>query len=159
MDFKISVILSFTLHLLGYGLYFLYSEYFFSQSKLSILIQKGETQNYPVGLIAFQFQGKGETNINQYQSALEGAESEEIKNIQNKITYPPVALENGWESNCEWSVEIGKENKAIRVHPINKCKYQVFENEFMRVIRNWNFTLQEGTVLKIPVAFRIQSVK
>lgn len=107
--------------------------------------------------LTFRFKGKGDqVNSSNNTTTKEGTRSDEIKKIQNKIAYPALALENGWEADCEWIVVIGRERRIAKIEPLRKCKYQIFEKEFMRVINDWNFNLPEDTVLKIPVTFRIQ---
>lgn len=120
-----------------------------------IEINKGSS-----GFISFVFannrEGMSESPQSENTSSLEGTVAEEINKIQNKISYPPQALEEGLESECEWSIVIDAKQKASQVKTIRPCKYKIFDDEFHRVIQGWNFTLPENTVLQIPVSFKIQ---
>lgn len=120
-----------------------------------IEINKGSS-----GFISFVFannrEGMSESPQSENTSSLEGAVAEEINKIRNKISYPPQALEDGLESECEWSIVIDAKQKASQVKTIRPCKYKIFDDEFHRVIQDWNFTLPENTVLQIPVSFKIQ---
>lgn len=127
-----------------------------SDSELNpIQIQKGST-----GIISFVFSknldGMSETPKMENTSSLEGTITEEISKIQNKISYPPLALEDGLESECEWSITIDSHQKASQVKTIRPCKYKIFDDEFQKVIHDWKFSLPENTVLNIPVSFKIQ---
>ncbi len=120
-----------------------------------IKIQKGSS-----GLVSFVFANQ-EEGLNQNQKSentvnREGAIAEEVSKIQNKISYPPQALEDGLESDCEWSIVINAEQKASQIKTIRPCKYRIFEEEFYHVIHNWNFNLPENTILRIPVSFKIK---
>ena len=119
------------------------------------MIQKGST-----GILSFVFannaEGMSQSPQTNRTSSVEGAVSEEINKIRNKISYPLQALEDGLESECEWSIVIDAKQKASQVKTIRPCKYKIFDDEFHRVIQDWNFTLPENTVLQIPVSFKIQ---
>jgi outer membrane biosynthesis protein TonB len=120
-----------------------------------IVIQKGST-----GFISFVFANNadGMTQPPQTEkiSSVEGAISEEINKIRNKISYPAQALEDGLESECEWSIVIDSKQKASQVKTIRACKYKIFDEEFHHVIQDWNFALPENTILHIPISFKIR---
>jgi len=157
MSLKTSLIISVFFHLSVFGINFLKLKFFPPSNTVSMQIQKGKNRIYQTDFISFKLTGQlNQINSSNSSSTDEGAQSDEIKKIQNKIAYPPLALENGWEAECEWIVVIGRERRIAKVDPIRKCKYQIFEKEFLRVINDWNFNLPEDTVLKIPVTFRIQ---
>lgn len=124
---------------------------------LQMQIQKGN----PVSRITFRFPrsnapGKGDLQEESASiSAEEGTLTEEIIKIKNKITYPEEALEEGLESECEWKVRIGGEGKASEVQTVVPCRYRIFDTEFRRVIKDWNFKFPENTILQIPVSFKL----
>ena len=125
------------------------------EEMVPIKIQKGSS-----GLISFAFTSL-EEGLNQNQKTentvnSEGAIAEEVSKIQNKISYPPQALEDGLESDCEWSIVVNAEQKASQIKTVRPCKYRIFEEEFYHVIQNWNFPLPENTILQIPVSFKIK---
>lgn len=123
-------------------------------------INKIEIQKGTTGFISFVFanraEGMNQNPQTEKNSSLEGTVSEEISKIRNKISYPPQALEDGLESECEWSIVIDSQKKASQIKIIRPCRYKIFEEEFRRVITDWNFTLPENTILQIPVSFKIQ---
>ncbi|MBK8398898.1 MAG: energy transducer TonB [Leptospiraceae bacterium] len=149
--------LSFYVSLVFYTcmLIILYSANSKQEDITKIQIQRGTT-----GFISFVFSnsadGLGQNPKTEKFSSLEGTVAEEIDKIQNKISYPPQALEDGLESECEWSLVIDSRKKASQIKTIHPCKYKIFEEEFRRVISDWEFTLPENTVLQIPVKFKIQ---
>ncbi len=136
-------------------LFLLYSLNSKQEETNQIEIQKGST-----GFISFVFasHADGMTQSPQTEkiSSVEGAISEEINKIRNKISYPAQALEDGLESECEWSIVIDSKQKASQVKTIRACKYKFFDEEFHHVIQDWNFTLPENTILHIPISFKIR---
>ncbi len=154
MDLKISFYVSsllylFTLLILSLGRH--------NQDAINkIEIQKGAT-----GIVSFVFsnptEGIKQNAITKEISSVEGTIAEEIHKIQNKISYPAQALEDELESECEWSVVINAKQKASQIKTIRPCRYKIFEEEFYRVIQDWNFSLPEKTVLQIPVSFKIKN--
>jgi outer membrane biosynthesis protein TonB len=153
MNLKISFFFSIVL----YNCIFLFAYAFIPnlEETNQIKIQKGAT-----GLISFVFVNRNEGVNQDLQTekslSIEGTLTEEIDKLRNKISYPVQALEDGLESECEWSVVIDKNQKATQVKTIHACKYKIFEEEFQRVIKDWNFTLPENTILQIPVSFKIR---
>ncbi len=133
---------------------------FYSLSSKQEDMNKIEIKKGSTGFISFAFanhkEGMSESPQSEKTSSLEGTVAEEINKIRNKISYPPQALEDGLESECEWSIVIDAKQKASQVKTIRPCKYKIFDDEFRRVIQDWNFTLPENTVLLIPVSFKIQ---
>lgn len=148
---------SFLISLLFYaiGLFLFYNLHSKQEDANQIEIQKGAG-----GFISFVFanntEGVNQTQQTDKTSSTEGAVSEEINKIRNKISYPAQALEDGLESECEWSIVIDAKQKASQVKTIRPCKYKIFDEEFYRVIQDWNFTLPENTILEIPVSFKIK---
>lgn len=120
-----------------------------------IEIEKGSAQ-----ILSFVFpntkNGIGSQDNIKTSDNTEGAISEEVNKIRNKILYPPQALEDGLESDCEWSLQIDANQSAKNIKIIQPCKYKIFEEEFQRVIHNWKFNLPENTSLTIPVSFKIK---
>lgn len=153
MNLKLSFYVSILLY--AFAIFFLVSSN--KQEELNpIELQKGAT-----GIISFVFanptDGIKQNAITKESHSLEGTIAEEIHKIQNKISYPPQALEDGLESECEWSVVIDPKHKASQIKTIRACRYKIFEEEFYRVIQDWNFPLPENTVLQIPVSFKIKN--
>lgn len=85
----------------------------------------------------------------------EGNKELEIVKIKNKILYPELAREQGWESECEWLISV-KNNQFSNYRTLKKCKYRIFEEEFLRVVRSWEFGLKEGELI-IPVRFTLKT--
>jgi len=119
-------------------------------------IQKGANPNFSF-VFSNLTDGIKQNAITKEISSLEGTIAEEIHKIQNKISYPSQALEDGLESECEWSVVIDAKQKASQIKTVRPCRFKIFEEEFHRVIQDWNFTLPEKTVLQIPVSFKIKN--
>lgn len=136
---------------------------------LEILIQKGSARN----TFSFYFtssakksnklKSKQKEEASETKEATEskkvevvGSVEEEILKVKKQISYPPDALEQGLESECEWKVKIGKNKKVETVEAIKPCKHRIFDKEFRKVIQNWEFNLPEGSELKIPVSFVIE---
>ncbi|MCB1143230.1 MAG: TonB family protein [Leptospiraceae bacterium] len=90
------------------------------------------------------------------ESQMEGTIQEEIHSIQNSIHYPPDALEQELESECEWEVIVGSEKKMKDYRILKPCKYKIFEEEFDRVIKTWKFKSPDNAKLKIPIRFRME---
>ena len=84
---------------------------------------------------------------------------EEVNEIRNSIQYPPDALEQGLETECEWKVLIGENKNASKVELIKPCKYKIFETEFLKVIGSWKFKSPEGVWIEIPIRFKIEKEK
>ncbi len=137
------------------GIFLFYNLYSKQEETNQIEIQKGST-----GFISFVFASHADGMNKSLQaekiSSVEGTIAEEINKIRNKISYPAQALEDGLESECEWSIVIDSKQKASQVKTIRACKYKIFDEEFHRVIQDWNFDLPENTVLQIPVSFKIK---
>jgi outer membrane biosynthesis protein TonB len=85
-----------------------------------------------------------------------GKIQEEITKIQNKIQYPSYALEERLESDCEFSILVDKNRKASNLKIVKECSDKSFDQEFKKVIFDWEFNIPEGTFLKIPVRFRLE---
>jgi len=85
-----------------------------------------------------------------------GAIEEEVSRIRNKISYPALALEQGLEAECSWIVKINGEGMAGEISTETPCRFKIFENEFLKVIRDWKFKAPENTVIIIPVSFKIK---
>jgi outer membrane biosynthesis protein TonB len=153
MNLKDSFLISLLLYAIGLILFYNLNSK--QEDTNKIVIQKGST-----GILSFVFannaEGMSQSPQTNRTSSVEGAVSEEINKIRNKISYPLQALEDGLESECEWSIVIDAKQKASQVKTIRPCKYKIFDDEFHRVIQDWNFTLPENTVLQIPVSFKIQ---
>lgn len=102
--------------------------------------------------------GSGQKSIpteNRAQS--QGTLSEAIAQFQNSISYPPLALEQGWESECTWEVEMGENGSVVGFKPIQNCKYQIFQSTVESHLKSWKFPLGAGQSFTLPVRFRIQN--
>ena len=155
MNLKLSFYVSILLY--AFAIFFLVILSSNKQEELNpIELQKGAT-----GFISFVFsyptEGIKQNAITKEISSVEGTIAEEIHKIQNKISYPAQALEDELESECEWSVVINAKQKASQIKTLRPCRYKIFEEEFHRVIQDWNFNLPEKTVLQIPVSFKIKN--
>ena len=153
MSLKKSFIASSLFYTIGFLLFYVFNSK--QEEMVPIKIQKGSS-----GLISFVFASQ-EEGLNQNQKTentinSEGTIAEEVSKIQNKISYPAQALEDGLESDCEWSIVVNAEQKASQIRTVRPCKYRIFEEEFYHVIQNWNFPLPENTILQIPVSFKIK---
>jgi TonB family protein len=151
ISFFISIIIHF---LLIINLYFepLENDISFELKKgLSVSFQSG-LKKEDIGRSTLS-SSKENQNINNEEL---GIIDSEINEIKNAIQYPPDALEQGLESECEWKVLIGKGGVSSRVELNRPCRYKIFEKEFMRVIGSWKFKSPENTWLEIPVRFKIE---
>ena len=81
---------------------------------------------------------------------------DEIQKIKNKISYPAIALEQKLESDCEWEIVVAKDKHPKSIIELKKCKYSIFSDHFRNFIQGWEFNLSPGTVLKIPISFKIR---
>lgn len=86
----------------------------------------------------------------------EGTLTKEISDFQNSLSYPPLALERGWESECEWEVEI-QEGKIIEWKYLKACSYEIFRVTVEKSLQNWKFSPTLTRRIKIPIAFKIQT--
>lgn len=147
MSFKISFLISFIIFIM-----FLISSKLFFGTEILILTKKGNFLN-------FQFDqnslGIGKNQNLKDQISEEGKISEEIQKIQNKIKYPLYAIEEKLESSCIWEIQINQNKKASSIKLIKPCSHYSFEDEFMNVIKTWEFDLNEGTKFLIPVKFSL----
>ncbi|MCB1158957.1 MAG: TonB-dependent receptor [Leptospiraceae bacterium] len=99
---------------------------------------------------------KGNKDKNSSEKQEEGSPEEEVRKIQNRISYPPEALEQGLESDCEWMVKVNDRRMVGELKNLRPCRYKVFEQTFLSVIYTWKFNLPSGTILKIPISFEIE---
>lgn len=168
MTFFRSILLSITFHFFVIVTFVFAS--FESSKDFEVIIQKGNVkQNH----FSFYFKtkrtkqfksdkkektdrAKEVTENKETQKEIFGSVEEEVLKVKNKISYPPQALEQGLESECEWKVEIGINKKAKKIEVVKPCQYKIFDKEFRKVIKDWEFNLANGTVLKIPVSFIIE---
>lgn len=90
--------------------------------------------------------------INQQE---EGTETEEISKFQNSLSYPPLALERGWETECEWEVEI-IEGKIVTWNYLRACSHEIFRTTVEKSFRTWEFSPRLTKKIKIPIRFKIQ---
>lgn len=125
------------------------------QTSEKIEIDRGSSKVFSLNFSQAE-KGVGSVEEIKNNSTSEGSIAEEINQIRNKIVYPPQALEDGLESECEWSVTIDVNQSATNIKTIHPCKYRIFEEEFYRVIHNWKFHLPPETILFIPVSFKIK---
>lgn len=79
----------------------------------------------------------------------------EVQAIQNSIQYPQDALEQGLESDCEWRIIVGEFGKYQKLELTRPCLYKIFEEEVKNAIKNWKFSSPPGTVMELPIRFRI----
>ncbi|PJZ71045.1 hypothetical protein CH373_00505 [Leptospira perolatii] len=100
--------------------------------------------------------GKGESK-SLSSSSNAGNPLEEVERFKNEIHYPAEALEQRLESQCKWEVTIGPEGKAAQVKTVEPCRYPIFEKHFRKALSQWQFHLESGTTLLIPISFRIDS--
>lgn len=136
---------------------FLFAGTYNSQVKrVAIDMNRGSSANVEFVLVDNSAVAPGDGRSSTSQSSETGAIEEEINRIRNKISYPALALEQGLEAECSWIVEINRENRAGRITPDVPCRFKIFENEFLAVIRDWKFNQPENTVIKIPVSFKIK---
>jgi TonB family protein len=98
----------------------------------------------------------GKENTQSSESELIGVKSKDVSDFKNSIQYPPDALQQGLESNCEWKVLVGLNGSAEKIELVRPCKYKIFEAEFMKVVKHWKFKSPENTWLDIPILFRIE---
>ena len=96
-------------------------------------------------------------NSNNHLLSMKSSIEDEIGKIQNYISYPELALIQGWQSSCEWEVIVGKNQLMKSILLVKPCDYEIFEEEFKRVISEWKFDLPENTVLNVPIEFVIDS--
>ncbi|WP_039935774.1 LIC_10042 family TonB-like protein [Leptospira inadai] len=154
MNFRSSIFLSTIVHLLSAG-----GVLFFSHASLGDLdsvklhLSRGSIPNLRFSIPSTL--GNGLPVSDQNRNA--GTEEFEIEKFKNEIHFPPEALEQRLESDCTWNVEIGREGEARKVTTIRPCRYRIFESQFRKSIYRWKFQLKEGTVLTIPVSFRIET--
>ncbi|WP_039948399.1 LIC_10042 family TonB-like protein [Leptospira fainei] len=154
MNFRSSIFLSTIVHLLLAGGF-----PFFSQASLGNLdsvqlhLSRGSIPNLRFSIPANL--GSGLPVSDQKRDA--GTEAFEVEKFKNEIHFPPEALEQRLESDCTWNVEIGRDGEARKVTTIRPCRYQIFETQFRKSVYRWKFQLKEGTVITIPVSFRIET--
>lgn len=95
-------------------------------------------------------------SLTEYESSEDSASiKQEIQALQNSIQYPPDALEQGLESDCEWRIVVGELGKYEKLELTKPCTYRIFEDEVKRSIKEWKFSSPEGTVMDLPIRFRI----
>jgi hypothetical protein len=127
--------------------------FFGVNSEIKIDLETGESNLTVVSDSNSKDKGVLESNSKPNQ---EGVIQEEIFQIKNKILYPKRALEENLEDECIWALEIDSNSKLKNIKKIKKCKFEIFEEEFLRVIYSWEFKVT-NTELVIPVKFRIQN--
>lgn len=86
----------------------------------------------------------------------EGTITKEIFEFQNSLSYPPLALERGWESECEWEVEI-YEGRVLNWNYRKACSHEIFRTTVEKALPSWKFPSSLSKNLRIPVSFKIQS--
>ncbi len=124
------------------------------QNPIILETKKGNIQTIQLQFPVSQF-GSQLSNSSDLDSE-SGKLQEEITKIQNKIQYPAYALEERLESICEFSIRVDQNLKATDLKTIRECSDKSFEIEFKRVIFDWEFNLPEGSILKIPIRFRLE---
>ncbi|WCL49402.1 LIC_10042 family TonB-like protein [Leptospira sp. GIMC2001] len=129
-----------------------------SDTELNFLLEKGSSSR-----IVARFVNKGlgdEISKQSLESQLGSTDVEnDIESIQRKIIYPASALERNLESDCEWLVTVAENRKLEKLETTKKCKYGIFEKAFEDAVRDWEFASLPGTVIRIPVSFRIDHGK
>lgn len=80
---------------------------------------------------------------------------DEISKFQNSLSYPPLALERGWETECEWEVEI-IEGKILNWKYLKACSYEIFRTTVENSFQTWTFSTSLTKKIKIPIRFKIQ---
>jgi TonB family protein len=154
LSYKKSLLISISIHLFIFFAYFLFHWKFQLSDKLKIALEKGSSSS-----LQFHIRGRGGTPTNSIQSASQELGSETIQNeilrIQNAIPYPESALQRGLESDCEWLVTVAENGIHENVETTRKCRYEIFNSAFKKIVREWKFQLPPGTIIRIPVSFRI----
>ena len=145
MSFRISFLIS--------SIIFLFFLFFGVKTDIKLDLEQGETNLNVYSDSIKKESGALEQNS---KSSQEGVIQEEIFKIKNKIFYPQRALEENLEDECIWTLEIDKNFKLKNIKRIKKCRFEIFEEEFFRVIYSWEFKVA-NTELSIPVKFRIQN--
>ncbi|MCG9873609.1 MAG: energy transducer TonB [Leptospiraceae bacterium] len=154
LSYKRSLLISISIHLLIFFGYFFYQWKFHPSEIYKIALEKGSSSS-----LQFHFRGKGDSKANSVQSSSHQIGSETIQNeilrIQNAIPYPESALQRGLESDCEWLVTVAENGIHENVETTRKCRYEIFNSAFKKIVREWKFQLPPGTIIRIPVSFRI----
>lgn len=161
MKFRYSFLFSILIH---FVLFFFLSNFHIPSplnSDIEIPIKKGFSANLNVFKKKYRMKqmnsfAKGNKDKNSSEKQEEGSPEEEVRKIQNRISYPPEALEQGLESDCEWMVKVNDRRMVGELKNLRPCRYKVFEQTFLSVIYTWKFNLPSGTILKIPISFEIE---
>lgn len=88
-----------------------------------------------------------------------GGYDELVKYLSSNLKYPAQAKENNWEGNivCQFIVE--KDGSISNVTIVRSSKYQVLDDEAIRVISNmpnWNVGKKDGENVRVQMALPIQ---
>jgi outer membrane biosynthesis protein TonB len=101
------------------------------------------------------YQKQSKSNDTKREEKL-GSFQEEVNKFQNSISYPPLALEQGWESECAWLVIIGNDEKVEYFENTQPCKFKVFQEAVESNLKNWKFNLPPQSRLQLPLKFKIK---
>lgn len=154
MNFRSSIFLSTIIHLLLVGGFLFFGHASLGNlSSVQLHLSKGGIPNLRFSIPSNL--GNGLPASDQKREA--GTEEFEVQKFKNEMHFPSEALEQRLESDCTWEVEIGRAGEARKVTTIHPCRYQIFESQFRKSIYRWKFQLKEGTILTIPVSFRIET--
>jgi outer membrane biosynthesis protein TonB len=148
-----SIIISAGIHFFALVIVF----YFPSNQNQDIIVIKPPSGSSVRILSKFRNPGKGEPSLNAEAASAEGASIEqEIEKFKKNLTYPASAIEKGLESECEWLVTVAENSKSGNVEESRQCRYRIFDREFRKNIADWKFDLPPGTIIRIPVSYKIQ---
>ncbi|MCC5814970.1 MAG: hypothetical protein JJT78_09455 [Leptospira sp.] len=150
---KNSIIISAGIHIFALAIIYIYPNH---QIQDAIHIKPPSGSSVRI-LSKFRNPGKGESSPNAEAKSAEGASIEkEIEKFKKNLTYPASAIAKGLESECEWLVTVAENSKSRNVEESKRCRYRIFDREFRKNIADWKFDLPPGTIIRIPVSYKIQ---
>ncbi len=124
------------------------------QKSQKIELQKG-------GMINLSFFSLSQSNgrkaeVSTKPSVNTGTLSDAIQEFQNSLSYPPLALEQGWQTECSWKVEVAETGEVIHFEILQRCQYEIFQTTVESNLKTWKFPTNTIQSFILPVSFRIQ---
>lgn len=80
---------------------------------------------------------------------------EEIQEFQNCLSYPPLALEQRLEDQCQFRVTVAENGSLEKLVVIKPCRYSVFDSQVRSQLADWKFTASKGQEIYLPIRFRL----
>jgi outer membrane biosynthesis protein TonB len=144
---KLAYFLSFLIHLVGFYILDF-------QGHQKIELQKG-------GILSLSFFSFSQANGPKAEASTKpsvntGTLSEAIQEFQNSLFYPPLALEQGWQTDCSWKVEVAETGEVIHFEILQRCQYEIFQTTVESNLKTWKFPTNTIQSFILPVSFRIQ---